>query len=244
MKTVGEISRMTGVSVRTLHHYDAIGLLKPAQVTASGYRLYDDEALLRLQNILLFRELQFSLKQIREILSNPDFDPREAIERQIRLLEIQRDRLDGIISFARTIQKTGVISMDFSAFDKTDFNRYADEAKARWGKTEAWQEYEQKNSGKSAAEMKGKGAALMDIFRELGAIRTGDPACGEAQALINKLRAFITDNFYNCTPQILRGLGQMYAAGGEMTDNIEAAGGEGTAEFVRRAIEVYAEGKK
>ena len=87
MKTVNEVSKLTGVSVRTLHHYDAIGLLKPTQVTAAGYRLYDDTALARLQTILLFRELQFPLKEIKSILDSPDFDREQALQQQIGLLE-------------------------------------------------------------------------------------------------------------------------------------------------------------
>ena len=109
MKTVKEVSRVTGVSVRALHHYDAIGLLKPTRVTEAGYRLYDEEALRRLHSILLFRELGFALKDIRNILDSPDFDPMEALERQIGLLELQRQRLDRIIAHARKIQKTGGI---------------------------------------------------------------------------------------------------------------------------------------
>ena len=88
MRTVKEVSRLTGVSVRTLHHYDAIGLLKPTEVTRAGYRLYDDTALSRLQSILLFRELQFPLKEIKAILDSPDFDPEEALTQQIKLLEM------------------------------------------------------------------------------------------------------------------------------------------------------------
>jgi len=117
LNTVKEVSRLTGVSVRTLHHYDAIGLLKPTRVTDAGYRLYDDTALARLQTILLFRELQFPLKEIKEILDSPGFDPRDALEQQIRLLELQRQHLDTLISHARKIQTTGVTFMDFSPFD-------------------------------------------------------------------------------------------------------------------------------
>ena len=90
MWTVKQVSRITGVSVRTLHHYDAIGLLRPAKVTDAGYRLYDDAALRRLQNILLFRELQFPLREIKAILDSPNFDPAAALEQQIQLLEMQR----------------------------------------------------------------------------------------------------------------------------------------------------------
>ena len=107
MRTVNEVSKLTGVSVRTLHHYDAIGLLKPTKVTAAGYRLYDDTALGRLQSILLFRELQFPLKEIKAILDRPGFDLSAALAQQIRLLELQYKRMGELISFAREIQKKG-----------------------------------------------------------------------------------------------------------------------------------------
>ena len=121
MRTVKEVSDLTGVSVRTLHHYDAIGLLSPTKVTGAGYRLYDEEALGRLQSILLFRELQFSLKEIKAILDSPCFDLREALEQQIGLLELQRHRIGALIDFAREIQKKGVSYMDFKVFDTTAF---------------------------------------------------------------------------------------------------------------------------
>ena len=239
MKTVKEVSRLTGISVRTLHHYDAIGLLKPTQVTQAGYRLYDDTALQRLQNILLFRQLQFSLKEIREILDRPDFDPLQALSQQIALLEMQRKHLDDLISHARKIQKTGVINMDFSAYDTAELDRYAAQAKAKWGKTEAYKEFEEKTAGQSKAQLQQTGDALMDIFVEIGAVRHRSPASEEAQALIAKLQDFISAHYYNCTKQILRGLGQMYIAGDSMTENIDKAGGEGTAQFANAAIEIY-----
>ncbi|MGM9602187.1 MAG: MerR family transcriptional regulator [Faecousia sp.] len=239
MKTVKEVSRITGVSVRTLHHYDAIGLLKPTRVTEAGYRLYDDTALRRLQAILLFRELQFPLKEIKEILDSPGFDPKEALAQQIHLLELQRQHLDALISHARQIQKTGVITMDFSAFDTTEMDAYAAEAKAKWGKTEAYKEFAQKTAGQTPAQMQDAGNALMDIFAQFGAIRHTSPASLEAQSLVGKLQGFITEHYYTCTKEILRGLGQMYIAGGSMTENIDNAGGKGTAEFAHQAIEIY-----
>lgn len=239
MKTVKEVSKLTGVSVRTLHHYDAIGLLRPARVTDAGYRLYDDTALARLHQILLLRELEFPLKDIKMILDAPGYDAVEALAQQIRLLELQRDHLEGLIAHARQIQKTGVISMDYSAFDTTELDRYAAEAKARWGKTDAYREFEEKTAGQTKAQLKTTGDGLMDIFRELGAIRHLDPASGDAQALVAKLQRFITDHYYTCTKPILKGLGQMYIAGDSMTENIDAAGGTGTAEFAHRAIEIF-----
>ena len=239
MKTVREVSRITGVSVRTLHHYDAIGLLKPAQVTEAGYRLYDNAALGRLQTILLFRELQFPLKEIRDLLDTPDFDPMAALDDQIRLLQLRREHLDRLIEHARQIQKTGVMNMDFKAYDTKKLDAYAAEAKKRWGHTDAWRESQEKAKGKSRQTQISEADGLMDIFRRLGALRTGSPAAPEAQTLVAELRQYICDHYYNCTPQILRGLGQMYIAGGEMTDNINRAGGEGTAQFASEAIEVY-----
>lgn len=238
MKTVTEVSKLTGVSVRALHHYDAIGLLPPTRVTEAGYRLYDDTALARLQAILLFRELRFPLKDIRRILDAPDFDPMEALGAQIRLLELQRQHLDALISHARHIRKTGVMEMNFEPFDKAELDRYAAEAKAKWGATEAYREFEDKTAGQSPEQIRAAGDALMDYFAEFGAIRHTAPDSGEAQALVAGLQRFISEHYYTCTREILRGLGQMYAAGGAMTENIDKAGGPGTAEFVSRAIAV------
>ena len=239
MKTVKEVSSLTGLSVRTLHHYDAIGLLKPTRMTEAGYRLYDDAALQRLQSILLFRELQFPLKEIKVILDTPGFDPMEALEQQIKLLELQRKHLDDLISHARQIQKAGVITMDFSTFDTAEIDRYAAEAKAKWGTTDAYKEFQQNTAGTSPAQMKSIGDALMDIFAEFGTIRHTSPASEEAHALVAKLQSFITEHYYTCTKQILCGLGQMYITGDSMTKNIDKAGGKGTAEFAHQAIEVY-----
>ena len=239
LKTVKEVSLLTGVSVRTLHHYDAIGLLKPTRVTEAGYRLYDDTALRRLQTILLFRQLQFPLKEIRDILDSPGFDPMEALTQQIHLLELQRKHLDNLISHARKIQTTGVFSMDFSTFDTTELDQYTAEAKARWGKTKAWQEYEQKAAGQTAEQKQSTGDRLMDIFARFGKIRHLSPESQEAQELVASLQDFITRHYYTCTKPILQGLGQLYIAEDSMTENIDKAGGEGTARFAHDAIEIF-----
>ena len=239
MKTVAQVAKLTGVSVRTLHHYDALGLLKPTQVTEAGYRLYDDQALQRLQTILLFRELEFPLKEIARILESEDFDKMEALRDQIRLLEMKRDHLDKLIDHARSVEKSGGIHMSFKAFDKSKMDAYAAQAKEKWGKTQAYKEFEEKTKGQTQEQQLSAGDRLMDIFREFGQIRDQDPAGAQAQALVKKLQDFITANYYTCTKQILAGLGQMYVAGDSMTDNINAAGGEGTADFVSRAIALF-----
>ena len=239
MKTVQQVSKLTGISVRTLHHYDQIGLLKPTKVTEAGYRLYDETALKRLQAILFFRELEFPLKQIGEILDRPGFDFSSVLADQIRLLELRAEQLQKLISHARQIQKTGVIPMDFSAFDRSKQAYYAAEAKKRWGSTDAYKEFEEKTAGQTQAQQNAAGDGLMTIFARMGTIRTADPAAPEAQALVKELQDYITAHYYTCTKQILRGLGMMYIAGDEMTANIDKAGGEGTAQFAHEAIEVY-----
>ena len=129
--------------------------------------------------------------------------------------------------------------MDFSAFDKSKQDAYAAEAKKRWGSTDAYKEYEQKTAGQSREAQQSAGDGLMAIFARMGAIRTADPAESQAQALVKELQDYITAHYYTCTKQILRGLGMMYIAGDDMTANIDAAGGEGTARFAHEAIEIY-----
>ena len=232
MNTVKEISRLTGISVRTLHYCDEINLLKPTKTTDAGYRLYDDTALERLHSILLFRELQFPLKEIKAILDSSDFNTKTALEEQIKLLELQRNRLDEIIISAREILTKGTENMNFSTFDKTEIKKYADEAKQKWGCTDAYKEYIQKHY--DSADKTDK---LMQIFAEIGKIKHLSPYCEEAQNLIKKLQNFITENYYTCTDEILRGLGQMYISDERFKKSIDDAGGAGTAEFTAKAIE-------
>ncbi len=235
MLTLKEISKVTGVSVRTLHHYDAIGLLKPTKVTDAGYRLYDDTALGRLQSILLFRELQFPLKEVKAILDSPEFDAREALVQQIKLLELQYKHIGELISFAREIQTNGVKQMNFKVFDKDEMEKYKEEVKAKWGETKAYSEYTQKRHcdyGEIANQ-------LMSLFAEIGTLRDLSPCDAKVQEKIRVLQSFITKNYYNCTNDILRGLGQMYVCDERFKKNIDKAGGEGTAEFAGEAIKVY-----
>ena len=127
--------------------------------------------------------------------------------------------------------------MDFSKFDTSGIERYTEEAKQKWGSTNAWQEFEQKQVSPRQAQEQADG--IMGIFAQLGSLRDTDPASGAAQALVARLQAFITDHYYTCTREILRSLGQMYIAGDSMTENIDKAGGPGTAQFAHEAIEVY-----
>ena len=240
MLTVHEVSKLTGVSIRTLQYYDEIGLLSPASYTEAGYRLYDDSALERLQQILLFRELEFPLKEIKVIINSPDFNKSKALEQQITLLELKKEHLEKLISLAHTIQSEGGKKhMDFSAFDTKKLDEYAAQAKASWGHTEAYKEYEKKSHARSAEETNRLAGQMMQIFADFGAIKQEAPNSESAQALVRQLQDFITAHYYTCTNEILAGLGQMYTAGGEMTDNIDKAGGNGTAAFVSKAIRVF-----
>lgn len=244
MRTVKEVSKITGVSVRTLHHYDAIGLLKPTKVTEAGYRLYDDTALSRLQNILLFRELQFPLKEIKVILDSPDFDQSEAIAQQIRLLELQYKHIGELIAFAREIQNKGVTAMNFDVFDKSEIEKYEAEIKAKWGNTKAYQEYMQKDIARNGSSYRKIANELLTMFSALGELRHLTPNADEVQNKIAALQKFITDNYYVCTNEILSGLGEMYVSDERFRNNIDKVGGDGTADFVKQAIVVYCSKKK
>ena len=239
MMTVNEVSKLTGVSIRTLQYYDKIGLLHPAKYTEAGYRLYDDAALETLQQILLFRELEFPLKEIKEIIGSPDFDRSKALGQQIELLRLKKEHIENLIELAKGIKLLGVRNLKFDAFDTRKIDEYAAQAKASWGQTPAYKEYEEKAKGRTKEEDKKIYQGMIDIFAEFGAIRESDPASGEAQALVKKLQDYITEHMYTCTNEILSGLGKMYAGGGDFTKNIDSFGGEGTAEFASKAIEYY-----
>lgn len=237
MLSVKEVSSLTGISVRTLHYYDEIGLLKPSEIADNGYRMYDDNSLDRLQQILLYRELEFSLKDIKRILDSPGYDRKKELERQIELLTVKKEHLENLILFARGIKILGVRAVDFSVFDTKKLDEYAQRAKESFNQTEAYKEFEQKSQGRSKDDEKALNEQLMTIFAQFGEMLDLPPDCSKVRSQVEKLRLFITDNFYNCTPQMLIQLGKMYSGGGEMSENIDKFGGKGTADFVGRAIE-------
>ena len=240
--TVHEVSKLSGVSIRTLQYYDSIGLLKPSDYTESGYRLYDDAALERLQMILLFRELEFPLKDIGKIIDSPQFDKRKALEQQIELLTLKKEHIENLLNLARGIKEIGVNNiMDFTAFDTKKIDEYAAQAKESWGDTDAYKEYEKKSEGRTAEDNANIVKDMMMIFTEFGGMKEQDPASDMVQKQVKKLQDFITDKMYNCTKEILSDLGKAYSAPGEMNANIDRAGGDGTGEFVDRAIQIYCE---
>ena len=243
MRTVNEVSKLTGVSIRTLHYYDEIGLLSPTSITEAGYRLYDDTALERLQHIMLFRELEFPLKDIKEIVNGSNFDRNKALEQQIQLLTLKKEHIENLITFARGIQGVGVKNMDFSAFDAKKLDEYAAQAKASWGKTEAYKEFEEKEKNRTKEQSNQIAEGMMALFTEFGLLlKEGkETDSEEVQAQVQKLQDYITEHFYTCTKQILSELGKMYNGGGSMTENIDKYGGEGTADFAAEAIKIFCE---
>ena len=239
MITVHKVSKLTGLSVRTLQYYDEIGLLPPARYTEAGYRLYDDAAIERLQQIMLFRELEFPLKEIKRILDSPDFDRNKALEQHITLLTLKREHIDNLIRMAQTVKLTGGVTMDFEAFDKKKLEEYAQQARTAWGATAEYKEFEQKNSEKTLAQINETGNGLMALLAEYGSIKEGDPSAPLAQALTRRVQEYITENYYTCTNTIFAQLGKMYGSGGEFTENIDKIGGPGTAAFASEAIRIY-----
>ncbi|WP_029231792.1 MerR family transcriptional regulator [Butyrivibrio sp. VCB2006] len=239
MKTVNEVSKLTGVSIRTLQYYDQIGLLKPAEYTESGYRLYDDAALEKLQQILLFKELEFPLKDIKEIINRSDFDKTKALEQQIELLELKKEHIENLLNLCNYLKTRGVRRLDFTAFDSSKLEEYSKRAKEQWGETAAYKEYEEKSKNWTKEDKSSMMADFSKLFEEFGTMKDKDPASAEVQGQVKKIQDFITENMYTCTNEILYSLGTGYASGGEFTQNIDKMGGKGTAEFVFQAIKIY-----
>ena len=238
---INEFAKLSGVSVRTLHYYDEIGLLKPAFVDEqNGYRFYDENSLLRMQEILFYRELDFPLKVISEILSSPDYDKKKALAEQRKLLILKKERLERIIDALDGAEKGKIIMTAFDNNYEAARKQYEAEAKERFGNTDAYKEHTQKTANYTKDKWQSVNDGLMSVFAEFSeCMKSGNSADStEAQDLVKKLQNYITDNYYTCSKEILAGLGQMYVADERFKANIDKQG-EGTAEFVSSAIEIF-----
>lgn len=245
---VKEVADMAGVSVRTLHHYDQIGLLEPESVSPAGYRLYTDKDLERLQQILFFKELGFSLQETKDIIDSPEFDRKEAFTAHRRLLIEKKNRLEKIItSLEQTIESIeGGIKMDnkkmFGAFDMTDIERhkerYAEETKKKYGNSDAYRESMEKTSKYKKEDWARIAARSEEIYMKVIENMNKGAAAHEVQEAVAELRQYITDNFYNCTPEIFRGLGDLYVADERFTVNIDKYK-PGLARFLKEAMRIY-----
>ena len=235
---IKEFAAFTGVSVRTLHYYDEIGLLIPARVDKStGYRYYDEQSLLRMQEILFYRELDFSLKSIGEILSSPHYDKNKALTEQRQLLTLKKERLERLIAAVDRAMEGEIV---MTAFDNSTFETYKAEAKEKWGKTDAYKQHEEKTGNYSKKKWNDLAAGMDDIMAQFAlCMKNGcSPVSSEAQQLVKALQNHITENYYNCTNQILAGLGQMYVADERFKNNIDKHL-DGTAAFICEAIASY-----
>lgn len=250
---VKEVADMAGVSVRTLHYYDQIGLLTPNSVNDAGYRLYSDDDLNKLQQVLFFKELDFSLKEIKEILDTPGFDKKKTLIAHKKLLIEKRKRLTKIIeSVEKTIDSIqGGVKMDkkdmFNGFDMSDIEKhkkeYAEEAKKKYGQTDAYQE----SIKKTASYTEDDWASIMEkgngIFRKLADLMEKGPANSMVQETIAEYRQYISDSYYTCTLDIFRGLGDLYVSDQRFMKNIDKFS-PGLAEFIKKAIDYYCDNQK
>ena len=238
--SVSQAAKRAGVSVRTLHYYDEIGLLKPSETTMAGYRFYDEGAMASLQQILFYRELDVPLEQIGHILRAPDHDRTEALQKHRRLLLMKRQRLDDML---RLVDETiGGIAMyeerpkptqaDWEAVKE----QYAQEAAERWGNTEAFLESRAKHARYTPEQEARILAEQEEIFQAFGACT--DPEGEEAMALVKRWQEHITLYHYNCTDGILACLGQMYVNDPKFRESLDKYG-PGTAQTMSGAIAAY-----
>lgn len=245
---INEVAKIVGISVRTLHHYNNIGLLIPETVSESGYRFYGTNELIRLQQILFFKELDFTLTEIKEILDNSDFDREKALQSHKNLLLKKRNRIDQII---KTVEKT-IMSIKgenkmateemFGGFDMKEIEehkqKYADEVKQRWGNSQAYKESERKTKNykkEDWARIKNEQEYIYKKFIDSMDKGFSSP---DAQAAVKEWQQSITKNFYNCSNEILRGLGDMYVSDDRFTQNIDKYK-PGLSLFLKNAFDYY-----
>jgi len=235
-------AELSGVSVRTLHHYDEIGLLSP-RTGNQGYRVYEQEDLIRLQQILFFRELDFPLSRIKELLNSPQFDRDEALEIQRKALLEKRERLNQMIkTIDETILETkGERKMSneerFAGFDFSK-NLYEQEAIDRWG-SEAVETVKKNTEELPDNERKGLERDFNNLFHKLAKNMESGPESTETQQSVEKWYKYL-NKIGNYSPQAFKGLGEMYVEDSRFLVNMEQYG-EGFAAFMRKAMAVYAE---
>lgn len=243
--TVRQLAKLAGVTVRTLHHYDQIGLLRPSARTAAGYRLYGETDLLRLQQILLFKEMDVPLEQIREILDDPQFDLVQALRSHRQTLQARSARLETLLhtideTIARLMEETTMLTIEelYEGFSKEDTERYRREARENWG-AEMVEATEQRMRKMSKAQWQAVGQQGEDATRLLASLMDKAPDDPAVQAAIAQHHAWI-ENFYPAPAALYRGLGQMYVEHPEFHSFYEKYR-PGLAEFMQAAMAHYAD---
>ncbi|MGO9884347.1 MAG: MerR family transcriptional regulator [Solirubrobacteraceae bacterium] len=240
MRTVSEVSELAGVTVRTLHHYDEIGLLRPSGRSDAGYRLYAREDLERLQEILVWRQLGFSLQEIGALLDDPGYDRVAALSRQRALVERDVARLCATafaLDAALTAAELGIEQQETAMFKDFDPAPCEDEARERWGDTEAYRESARRTATYGDAEwaqIQSEAERVVADFLSL--MRASEPADGErAQAVAERHRQHITHWFYPVSLQMHRKLAGMYGADQRFAVGYENVA-PGLAAYVRDAV--------
>lgn len=239
--TVKAVADIAGISVRTLHHYDEIGLLKPAKVNASGYRLYTEGDLERLQQVLFFKELGFGLTDIKEIIDSPGFNRREALRQHRQLLLERQERITKLIqSVDRTLDaiERGIHMDKKDMFGGFDHSKYEEEARQRWGHSQEFQESvrrTKKYTKEDWAQIQKEGG---EVYQGLVSVMDRDPADPEVQEWVRRHHEQINKWFYQCSLEIYRNLGIMYVADQRFTDNIDKYA-TGLSVFLRDAMAAY-----
>ncbi|MGE3279307.1 MAG: MerR family transcriptional regulator [Candidatus Altimarinota bacterium] len=242
--TVKQLAELSGVTVRTLHHYDEIGLLKPSSRTEAGYRLYEEKDLMRLQQILIYREMDFSLEDIKSLLDDPDYDVKEALHDQKRFLLQQHERyqqlLQTIDKTLRRLEEDDQLVTDedlYGGFTPEQAERYDREAKEKYG--DMYEISQKRVRQMTKGEWKAIGAEGVDITKSMVQYVGTDPARPEVQALIKRHHAWI-EHFYPCSSQMYIGLSNLYIENPEFTAHYERFA-PGLAHFISAAMKVYAE---
>jgi DNA-binding transcriptional MerR regulator len=240
MRTVGEVSELAGVTVRALHHYDELGVLSPSERSDAGYRLYSHEDLLRLQEILVWRALGFSLAEIKSLLDESGYDRGSALRRQRELVDEELERLGAVaraLDQALAAHENETEVEETTMFDGFDDAVYEDEARERWGDTDAYRESARRTSSygeQEWAEIRDEGEGITRSFADL--LAAGEPADGSrARAVAERHREHISRWFYECSPELHRGLGEMYVADPRFAARYEREA-PGLAGYVRAAI--------
>jgi DNA-binding transcriptional MerR regulator len=249
--SAGEVSRLSGVSVRTLHHYDEIGLLSPSGRTRAGYRQYETDDLARLQQILCYRALGFDLRNIAAILDDPRIDPLDHLRKQRELLESKVRHLQEMVRTVEKMMEARKMGINlnpdemFEEFGDFDPTEHAEEAEQRWGKTDAFKESQRRTSKYRKEDWKRLGQEAEEIGAKLAeALRDGAPANSpKAMDLAEQARLHIDKWFYPCSHEMHRNLGEMYVADPRFAKHYEDRQ-PGLAEYVRDAIAANAERAK
>lgn len=246
--SVGQIARLAGVSVRTLHHYDEIGLLSPADRSGAGYRRYADEDLRKLQRIMFYRELGFALDDITDLVNDPDAEPAEHLRRQHELLTARLARTRRLVEAVEKALEAETMGISLTpeerleVFGDIDPAQYADEARERWGDTDAFRESARKTKSYGKQDWLTIKAESERITQAFAAAQASGAAPDSAAAIdvAERHRQLMSRWFYDCPPQAHRGLGDMYVADERFAATYDRVA-PGLSGYIRDAIRANAD---